>query len=155
MASIIGAIAITATIGGVLLQPAMAQSEPKATSLIQMLTDRFGLNKTEVDQVVTQYRSARMAQRQTEINAKLAQAVNDKKLTQSQADELKQLQQKWRNEKTTNWTELTREERQKLQESHRDEMHNWATKNNIDLQSILGFEGNRNGNGRGMGRLSN
>ncbi len=148
---------VTLLSGMALAAPIRANENNKYSPLVQGLVDKFGLNKNEVDTVITTVRGQQMQKRQAEIDTKLSQAVNDKKLTQAQKDELVKLQTEWRDTRPDNWASMSNEERKTYMDTHQDAMHAWATKNNVDIESILGFGGRGgfdrgNGEGRGMMR---
>lgn len=97
--------------------------------MLERLTERFGLNKEEVDQVVQEFREERQMEHRQGLEEKLSQAVEEGKLTEEQ-------KQAWL-EKSDQW----REER----ERGREEKMSWFEDNGIDPQEIgdcqFGFRG--------------
>lgn len=115
-----------------------AQTTATSTStLLDRMIEKFGLNKSEVDQVVTDYRAERRSQMQAQYEERLNQAVTDGKITKEQKELIlekhSQLQSQWDTES-------------QQRQQHHEEMQTWAEQNGIDL-SYLGF-------GMGMGRGS-
>jgi len=115
--------------------------------LIQRIMEKFGLNKDAVDQVVNQYRSERHAEMQQKQDENLNQAVSDGKITQDQKTALQEKMKEWHGDKP-DFSNMSREERRKEMESHREQMQNWAKDQGIDLQQ-LNLHGPK---GPGMGR---
>jgi hypothetical protein len=125
-------------------QPAVTQT----STLLDKIIEKFGLNKTEVEQVVNEYRGERRQQMQAQYEQRLNQAVTDGKITAEQ----KQLIMNKHNELQSQWDSENQQRQQ-----HHEEMEAWAEENNIDL-SALGFGMGRNGRGgmmkgEGMGMV--
>lgn len=124
-----------------------AQTKVTNTStLLDRIIEKFGLNKSEVEQLVTDYRTERRIQMQAQYEERLNQAVTDGKITKEQKELIlekhNQLQSQWDYEK-------------QQRQQHREEIQAWAEKNGIDL-SYVGFgmgqgHGNRGGMMRGKG----
>lgn len=131
--------AITLIVGtGVLgltgLKNVYADDETKTgfPPMIQDLVERFNLNEDEVTQFVEEKRTERQQERKTELEEKLNQAVSDGKLTQEQKDTLFSMM----------------EENMQNRHQNREEIHNWAQENGVDLRELgLG----RKGSGMGIG----
>lgn len=109
-------------------------------TLLQKIIDKFGLNQTEVDQVVADYRNQRRQQMQAQYEERLNQAVADGKITEKQ----KQLILEKHNQLQSQWNAQLQQRQQ-----HYAEMQAWAKENNIDL-SYLGFGLGRGGRGSMM-----
>lgn len=125
-----------------------ATSETKYPSLIQALIDKFKLNKTEVETVITEERTTRQNERKAQMEEKLNQAVKDGKIN----EEVKNAVLKMINEHQAERAALNETMRNKIDE-HRSEMQQLEEKYGIDLQEILGYGGGYGmGEGRGMGR---
>lgn len=152
---IISAITVASivSIGGYYLTNTVkaASSTEKYSPIVQALVDKFGLKQDEVDKVITATRQTQQERRTAEISQKLSQAVKDGKLTQSQADELNKILADTRPTKPQNWSTMPREEKEKWMDEHKDAVHTWAEKNNVDISSIIGFKGKGMGLERGMG----
>lgn len=110
------------------------------STLLDKLIAKFNLNKEEVEQVVTDYRSERRGQMQAQYQERLNQAVTDGKITEAQ----KKLILEKHNQLQSQWDAESNQRQQ-----HREEMQSWAEENNIDL-SYLGFGMGRGGKGGGM-----
>jgi len=128
--------------------PTMNQNNPMS-SLVSAIATNFNLNtsdvQTIVDEVMQSERSAREAQGKVDQAEKLAQAVIDGKITQTQADlitsKLSEMKTSIDSDK-----DLTQEERQLQQESLKE----WATSNNIPM-NFLQCGGNDHEGQRGPG----
>jgi membrane protein involved in colicin uptake len=113
--------------------------------LIQMIVQKFGLNKTEVQSAVKDYQSQQkqVRQQKTQQNQedRLNQLVQQKKITEAQKqliiDKLKELQanRKANNEDTKN---KTPEERKTEMEAQKKALDDWAKQNGIDPQYLMG-----------------
>ncbi|MEO6077841.1 MAG: hypothetical protein ABIP54_03570, partial [Candidatus Andersenbacteria bacterium] len=80
-ALIIATIAVLGISGAGAYSIQQVHAAPPAPSLIDALVQRFGLNKTDVQQVFDANRTAHQADRQQHEADRLAQAVKDGKLT--------------------------------------------------------------------------
>ncbi len=133
----------------------ITQTANQFSPLVQKLVDKFGLNPTEVQQVVDEERQERQEQMDTKLNEKLTQLVSEGKLTeekkqaiiakheqmQAKHDELKDLSPEERREKMQAWSE---------------EMKRWAEDQGIDLPVLMGPVGRGFHRGFKMGyRLGN
>lgn len=123
-------------------------STSTAPTLLDKIVEKFGLNQTEVEQVVTDYRNERRGQMQAQYEERLNQAVTDGKITEEQ----KKLILEKHNQLQSQWDSESQQRQQ-----HREEMQTWAEENNIDL-SYLGFGMGRGGRGgmmrgEGMGMV--
>lgn len=118
------------------------KSNTTPSTLLDKIIEKFGLNRTEVEQVVTDYRTERRNQMQTQYEQRLNQAVADGKITEEQ----KKLILEKHNQLQSQWDAESNERQQ-----HREEMQAWAKENNLDL-SYLGMGMGRGGRGMGMVR---
>ncbi len=115
------------------------------TSLIDQISQKFNLDKNQVNQVVDQFRQERRAQRQSQrqqqMTAGLDKAVQDGVISQSQRQAILEQFNKYMG------TGQPRE--------HMDEMHDWMESQNLDpvkLRSYIGGLGANGHHGMGMGR---
>jgi len=108
--------------------------------LIQRIIEKFNLNPTEVQKVVSEEQQEREKQRLSLLEEKLNQAVKDGIINEEQKKALLERQQKMWRERQQNY-----EENQK-----------WFEENKIDWQKLrpygIGFGGRNFGQGRGFGR---
>jgi hypothetical protein len=120
-----------------------AEDQGAYPSLIQRIMEKFKLNKSEVDSVITEEREAFQNERHQFMEQKIDEAVNNGKLNVSQKQELlKKLEEKRMQNETF------RQQRQ----SERVEFENWAKEKGIDLDEIgLGRRGGMGGAGAGSG----
>lgn len=115
-----------------------ANSGPFST-LVQMIADKFNLNRNDVQAVFDQYRTDRQNAMQTRFEKMLNQLVQDGKITDAQ----KQLiLNKWqelkanRQKDAANWKNMTPDQRKAARESQKQALSDWAKQNNIDLQYL-------------------
>ena len=132
---------------------AQTTTDPQST-IIQKISQKFGLKESEVKTVFDQERTERQTQMKARFEERLNQAVSDGKIT---ADQKKLIQAKHteiEKERETNrekWQSMTQEERKASKESHKDEMQKWATENGIDMQYLFG--GSMGGMRGGFGHM--
>ncbi len=100
------------------------------TSLVDKLAQKFNLNKSDVQKVFDEDRTAHDAERQQHMDERLTQAVKDGKLTQAQADAIKS---KMAEMKTymDSLKDKTEQERHDAMKTKMDELKAWAAENNI------------------------
>jgi len=133
----------------------LASQGELGNGLVQRLAEHFNLNQTEVEDVVNQYRneqqSQMQAERQTQTEERLNQAVSDGQITQAQKDALTAKLAEFQADRP-NMAGSDPEERQADMESHRTAMTAWVEANGIDpniLPNILGRGLNGEGQHRG------
>lgn len=117
------------------------------SSLVEKITSKFNLNKTEVQAVFDEQRTTHEAERTEAMKERLATAVKDGKLTQAQADNItaKQAEMKTFMESMKGKTEA---ERRTAMESNRDSMKQWADDNDMPEEYMrLGGRGHGPGDG--------
>lgn len=121
-------------------------------TLIQRLVQKFGLKTEDVRSVFDTVRDERQAQMQQKLIDKLDALVKEGKLTEAQKQLIvakhTELQTQREKDKDT-LKDLTPEERRAKMQAQRTDLENWAKKNNIDIQYVLGFNREK---GLGMGR---
>lgn len=125
-------------VGILSMKSAQAQTAPNKDSLIQRIVSKFNLNQTEVDKVIADFHSEQEARRLAEIEARLTEAVNSKKITQEQKDKILAKIKEWQSKKD-DWSKLSPEDRRAKMEAHRDEMKAFAKIIGVDFHKIIGF----------------
>lgn len=105
-------------------------------SIVEKLATKFNLNKDEVQAVFDEEHEARKAEMKQHQQERLAQAVEDGKLTQEQADHITQV----RNEiealvGDSRPGELSDETRQQIKDKM-EALRDWAEENSIDLRHV-------------------
>lgn len=130
-------------------------------NLVKAITEKFGLNQAEVQQVFEEHHTQMQQQHQADEATRLSQAVTDGKLTQDQADKITakraELQAQRESDKTK-FESMSDSERQAAMKAKMDELKQWATDNNIPA-GYLPFGGGRGGHGgpggmhKGMGGM--
>lgn len=166
---ILSAVVLT-VIGGTIAfrsTTVFAETADQYPPLIQKLVDKFNLDKTEVNKILEEERTERENQRQemetkrqSEIEAKLAQAVTDGKITEDQkASIIAKLAEmrasKPRREKS-DFSALTDDERKTKMEEMKKEMEqrkadfeSWEESLGVKLSDILGDMHTFGGGSRG------
>jgi len=124
-------------------------ANPQA-SLIQKLADTFHVDKSKVQAVFDQNKADNQANRETNYEAKLTQAVTDGQLTAAQKDLILAEHNKLAAELKAAMTGTAANRRTAMQ-AIRTESTTWATQNNIDQKWLIG-PGHLRG-GRGMGSM--
>jgi hypothetical protein len=108
--------------------------------LVDRIAERFNLDQNEVNQVVDEFRQERKAEMKNRGAERLNQAVEDGQITQDQKEMIEQK----REEHQSEIQDLSPEVRWQEKNEHREEMHDWAEENNIDIP--LGNGPMRHGN---------
>lgn len=118
-----------ATLAGAGLVNAQS-STTSGTGLVDKIAQKFNLNKSDVQKVFDEDRTAHDAERQQRMEERLTQAVKDGKLTQTQADAITS---KMAEMKTymDSLKDKTEQERHDAMKTKMDELKQWATQNNI------------------------
>lgn len=127
-------------------QTAFAQGVDSQSELVARIAEKFGLNQSEVQTVVDQYRTEERTERQAEMKTKmeerLSQLVTDGKITNAQKQLILNKQaemQTNRQQEFTNFKDLSQSERKAAMEKHKAELDAWAKENGIDLQYVMPF----------------
>lgn len=125
-------------------------------SLVTALSEKFNLNKDEVQQVFDEQRSAMEQQQEDDIKNELAQLVDGGTLTQDQADALlakraelqatRQANRESRGDDTT----TSKDDRKAAMDAQRTELQSWAKEQGIDAQYLRFVMGH---GGRGHGDM--
>ncbi len=139
-------------LGGVMVMssPAQAQEqgEERQNILVTKLVERFGLNQSEVEDVVAEVREEKREQKQQRFNEKLDALVENGDLTADQKNLITAKKDELRSEREVmkeSMGDLSREERKELKEQKREEMQQWAQDNGIDLEILKKNKGGRGG----------
>jgi hypothetical protein len=160
--------AATASIVGLVTAVGMASAESGSTSLVDKLSQRFNLNKAEVQEVFNEERAAREAEHEGRYEARLTQAVKDGKLTEEQKTKIlakhKELQAEMQKSHENMQAEReslkdkTEAERQAFMEQKHEEMDKlhseieaWEKENNIPSGYLMGGHGAKHGPNHGPG----
>lgn len=115
------------------------------SSLVDKLASKFNLNKSEVQAVFDEDRSAREAERQQQVEERLTQAVTDGKITEEQKTKilakLKEIKADMEANRDT-MKDKTAEERKAEMDTKRTELETWANDNGIPVEYLrLGMGG--------------
>jgi hypothetical protein len=121
-------------------------SNPHA-NIVQKIADTFHLDPSKVQAVFDQNRAQNQADRQTDYDTRLAQAVTDGTLTSAQKDLIVAENTKLKSELSAAGT--TPDARRAAMKNVRTEARTWATQNNIAVKWLMaGMGGHPRG---GMG----
>lgn len=120
---------------------AFAQT-PAVSGLAQAIAQKFNLNPTEVQTVITQYQQTQKQQMHQEMQQKvksyLDSKVKDGTITQAQENvliaELQKVQTEYSPE---SWSNLTPDQRQQQMQKMKQELQSWAQSQGIDLSKVL------------------
>ena len=148
-----------------------ATDDTQTASLSEFISERFGLDQNEVEDVITEYRGeygygprggrmgedwemgGRMGDR---LEVRLQEALDAGDITAEQMDAMLAKHEEMEAEREANreqWESLSPEDRQALGDEHRQEMETWMEEQGIHLENF-GPEGQRGqglGDGSGMG----
>ncbi|HUC20312.1 MAG TPA: hypothetical protein VMR98_02340 [Candidatus Polarisedimenticolaceae bacterium] len=160
-------VATAASVIGLASVAGMVSAESGNTGLVDKISQRFNLNKNDVQKVFDEDRTAHEAGRESRYEARLMQAVKDGKLTEGQKTKLvakhKELQaemeknhesMKAGREAFANKTDAERQtlmvQRRAEMDKKRAEIEAWEKQNNIPSGYLFGgFGGRGQGNGPG------
>lgn len=126
------------------------------SSLVDAMASKFNLDKTQVQAVFDEQKSAMQAEREAEMKTKIAQLVTDGEITQAQADKINTKRAELQKERETNreaMQSMTDAERKAEMESHKTEMDAWFSENDIDTEYrylLIGVRGHGHGSPGGM-----
>lgn len=124
-------------------------SQGKYPSIIQKLVERFGLNETDVQTVFDEVKQEKQSLMQERFEERLNQAVGDGKLTEAQKQLVLDKHQEMvvnRQENKEDWHDMTFEQIRIYKQEYKEDLENWATQNDIDLQYLFGgFNGHFKG----------
>lgn len=138
-------IAGTVYFGAIATQAQTANTTDPHTSIIQKISQRFGLKENDVKVVFDEERTERQAQMQARYEKQLNQYVTEGMITEAQKQLIIAKHKEMQNERITQketMQNLTPEERKAQMETKRQEMESWAKTNGIDPQ-YLGMFGHK------------
>lgn len=153
------ALAAVTLIGGTSLATGYVSAQEgnrPVEDFAQRLSQRFGLNQSDVESFMQEMHDERQADREAQYITKLDELVSAGTLTSAQKDSLLALhEQNQEAMESMRDQDLTPEERREQMDAHREAMDTWAEENGIDIHELMmgfGNEGGMKGRG-GMGRL--
>ncbi len=118
---------------------AQTATDPSAT-IVQKISEKFGLNKDEVQKVFDEERTARRVEMQAKMEERLNTLVSEGKITEAQKQLIlakhKELQAE-RGSMMQNKANMTPEQRKETMETKRTELEAWAKANGIDTQYLF------------------
>lgn len=155
------AAAAVATVGAAGLVATQAvsaatnHSDNPQSSLVDKIATKFGLNKTDVQQVFDEEHAAREAEHEAKVTARLQSLVDDGTISADQKTlieaKLKELKTE-RESDQSSFKNLTPAERKAKMDEKKTALEQWAKDNNIDITKLKGvFMGGPGGPGRGHG----
>jgi hypothetical protein len=116
------------------------------SSLIQKISQKFGLKEADVKAVFDQQHAERMAQMHAKMEEKLNQLVKEGKFTEAQKNLIlakhKEMQAN-RQSKMEAMKNMTPEQRKAEMEAQKKSLEDWAKQNNIDSKYLFGGLGMR------------
>lgn len=137
IAGAIATIGAASTAAGV---QAATSNSTKQDSIVDKISQKFNLNKDDVQKVFDEDRAAHETERQAKLEEKLSQAVKDGKITEDQKSKIiakiAEIKADMETHKDT-MKDKTAEERKALMEQKRTEIEAWAEENNIPLEYLM------------------
>lgn len=124
-----------------------AESGGSYPSIVQKIAKAFNLDPAKVNDVFKQDQQERMAQRQTQFEDRLNQAIKDGKLTQTQKDAIIAKLEEVK-KKREEIMKLAPQDRKAAMQKIMQDLKAWADKNKIDYRQVMG--GMMRGMGGGM-----
>lgn len=121
------------------------------SGLVEALSSKFNLDKTEVQQVFDEQHQKMHEERQAQQDEKLAELVTEGKLTSEQVEAIKAKRSELmaaREANRSSMAELSRDDRKANMEEARSELEAWAEEHDIDTEYLRFVMG---GHGRGHG----
>ena len=135
------------SVAGLGLAGAAGQTDG-ASNLIDKLSQRFNLNREEVQQVFEEEKAAREAEREQELQSRLDEAVQEGALTRVQADALEAKHEEMKTFRDS-LKDKTEEERREAMKEKMDEFKQWLEDNDIPESFRLFGKGHGRGGPRG------
>jgi len=127
------------------------------SSLVDAISSKFNLNKTDVQKVFDEQRTKMDATREQQVKDQVAQLVKDGKLTQAQADKINakraELDKQRQADMTANQNlteaqrQAKRDEMRTQMDAKKTELDTWLKDNGIDTQYAYLLMGGRGGHG--------
>jgi hypothetical protein len=154
LAGVVSSIGLAGLTGNALV--AAQTSTNQSDTIVTKLAEKFNLKSEDVQAVFDEERAAREAERRTEADKVLAQAVTDGKLTSEQKDKIiakrTELEEN-RESKREAFQNMTDEQRRDEKDTKRAELDKWASDNGIPTEYQRYVMGGGHGH-RGPGRMS-
>jgi len=113
-----------------------AESSSEFVPMVQALVDKFDLNQSEVEAVMSQYRVTRRVERRQEHEAQLDSAVVAGQITEAQKTELQEMMRKHQAERQE-MRDLSPEERRAEANEYRGKMQDWAAANGVNRDDFM------------------
>ncbi len=145
------AAGLVATIGIAGLGAGAANAETSASAstdpmsgLVDKIASKFNLNKTEVQQVFDEQKTAMHAEREQKVKDQVAKLVTDGKITTAQADAINAKRAELEKEREANkdsFKDKTEEERKAEKDKRKTELETWAKEQGIStdyLRYVMG-----------------
>ncbi len=148
----VGAFGINATL-------AASNGESDRTTLVEAIAEKFNVNVSDVQAVFDEHHAQMRADFETREADRLAQAVEEGKITQEQADLITDKRAEIASFRAS-LKDMTPEERRAALKDEKAEIKAWAEENDIPLNVFLpesfGMRGNMHGKGMmGHGMMGN
>lgn len=144
-----GILAISASsVFGMGIVSAQSTSARGPASLIQKISQRFGLDEEDVKSVFDEERSAHQAEMRANFEDRLSQAVTDGNINEDQKTQILQKLDEL-HAYMDNLPEQTEDERREAMEAKMDELRQWAQDNNIPNRYLRPIGGHGFGMGHG------
>lgn len=148
--------ATVATLGVGIMAPIAAYADTGSTStgnssLVDKIASKFHLNKTDVQKVFDEDRTARQAEHEQAAKDQLAAWVKDGTLTQAQADKITAKRTEIKADREANhdkFESMTNTERKAAMDAKKADLEKWASDNGIDIKYVMpgrGGEGHMGG----------
>ncbi len=147
-------IAAITLVAGTSYVSAQTPANNSDLSIVQRMSQRFGLNQSDVQSVFDQHHQEMQSKHQARMEERLNKFVAEGKLNNTQKQAILTKIQDMQSKKLSNmenFRTMTPEQRQAEKEKHHAEMKTWAQSQGIDLSVIGGF--GHHGFGRTMGGM--
>jgi len=125
-----------------------AENERPQSTLVQKLTEKFGLDEGQVRAVFDEAKEERHEDIKEKKEAYFENLVSEGTITDEQKTLLIQKFGQLKEEKKGNWEDyknLSFEERKNLKMDHKEDLEKWAEENGIDLQNLFVGFGHKGG----------
>lgn len=126
-----------------------ASNEPMS-NLVNALSAKFNLNKSDVQQVFDEQKTKMEVDHEQSMKDKVAKLVTDGKITQTQADAINAKRaelEKTREANHDSFKSMTADQRKSAREKQKADLEAWAKQNNIDTQYLHLVVGGGRGHG--------
>lgn len=144
----VGAAGLTATQA---VMAATGNTTSPDASLVEKIASKFGLSKTDVQQVFDEDRSEREAEHEAEVTERLQTLVDKGTITSDQKTAIEAKLKEMKAEREANKDNpksLSDDERKAKMEEKKTELESWAKQNGLDLSKLTGvFMGGHGGPG--------